>query len=596
MVKKEKKNNFRRFLGYVKPYWYLILLAALGGMVKFTMPLVFPQVLGYLVDNVLNSDSVMTLELKRSTIVNSVLLVVGLYLFIYIPMTFLRHYAAAKASNKTIFDLRYDLYLHVQRMSASYYHSRQSGSIVARLINDISQAQNLIGNALTNVWIDGMVIFVLLYMLLRISVPLTLISLTVFPPYVAMTRLLKKRIKAASRRVQDKTEAMQGNLQEKVTAFNVVQSFTREPEEQQSFHEESLSLLHESLVGARWSAINATTVGFLTGVAPVLVVFAASFFILNEQLTLGQMILFYSYLGSFYMPVNRLSELTQVLSTSMAAIDRIFEVLDLVPEIKDAPDAVECKRQSASGIEFDHVVFTYPQTLRPTLDNLSFKISEGETIAIVGPSGSGKSTIINLIARFYDVTSGAILVGGNDIRSYTLRSLRQNIGMVFQESLLFCGTIRDNIRFGNVTAGDSEVRWAADKANATTFIMEQERGFDTIIGERGTRLSGGQRQRIAIARVFLKDPRILILDEATSSLDSESEVQVEQALEELMRGRTTIVIAHRLSTVMRADRIFVIDGGKIVESGTHAELIGQGGMYRHLYLTQYRHKDSSQER
>jgi len=187
-------------------------------------------------------------------------------------------------------------------------------------------------------------------------------------------------------------------------------------------------------------------------------------------------------------------------------------------------------------------------------------------------------------------------VGGNDIRSYTLRSLRQNIGMVFQESLLFCGTIRDNIRFGNVTAGDSEVRWAADKANATTFIMEQERGFDTIIGERGTRLSGGQRQRIAIARVFLKDPRILILDEATSSLDSESEVQVEQALEELMRGRTTIVIAHRLSTVMRADRIFVIDGGKIVESGTHAELIGQGGMYRHLYLTQYRHKDSSQER
>lgn len=587
---KRKHSNFKRFLGYVKPYWYLIMFAALGGVVKFTTPLVFPQVLSHLVDHVLPADSPLAYDEKRNVIVTSALLVLALYLFIYLPMSFLRHYAANKASNKTIFDLRYDLYLHIQRMSASYYHSRQSGSIVARLINDISQAQNMIGSALTNVWIDGMVIFFLLFVLFSVSVPLTLIALAIFPPYILMTRMLKRRIKAASRRVQDKTEAMQGNLQEKVTAFNVVQSFTREPEEQQSFFNEASSLLHETLEGARWSAVNATTVGFLTGIAPILVVFAGSFFILDKHLTLGQMILFYSYLGSFYMPVNRFSELTQVFSTSMAAIDRIFEVLDMESDIKDALNALECTRRDAGRLEFRHVVFRYPQVERSILEDITFEMNEGDTVALVGPSGSGKSTIINLIARFYDVTEGSILIGGRDIRDYTVRSLRQQIGMVFQESLLFCGSIRDNIKFGKPDATEQEVLWAADKANATRFIMEQEHGFDTIIGERGTRLSGGQRQRIAIARVFLKNPKILILDEATSSLDSESEKQVESALQDLMLGRTTIVIAHRLSTVMRADRIIVIGDGKIVESGTHRQLLKNDGMYRQLYQTQYRQK------
>jgi subfamily B ATP-binding cassette protein MsbA len=222
------------------------------------------------------------------------------------------------------------------------------------------------------------------------------------------------------------------------------------------------------------------------------------------------------------------------------------------------------------------------------LHDVDFKIKEGENIAIVGPSGSGKTTIINLIARFYDVTGGAILIGGHDLRKYTLRTLRQNIGMVFQESLLFCGSIRDNIRFGNPKASDQQVREASDKANATQFILEQERGFDTMIGERGTRLSGGQRQRIAIARVFLKDPRILILDEATSALDSESEIQVQKALEKLMAGRTTIVIAHRLSTIMNADRILVISNGSVIEEGNHAQLLARNGLYRHLYDNQYR--------
>jgi len=582
------KSNFGRFLSYVKPYWYLIFFAAIGGAVKFTMPLVFPQVLSYLVDNVLGVDSAMSLEQKRQTIVNLVVLVLGLYVFVYIPFTYLRHFAAQKASNKTIFDLRYDLYLHIQRMSASYFNSRQSGSIVARLINDIAQAQNLIGNALTNVWIDGVVIFFMLFIMLRINVSLTLISLTIFPPYIFITRKLKRRMREASRKVQDGTEAMQGNLQEKVSGYNVVQSFTREPEEQQSFQDEARALLHDSLTGAKWNSVNATSVGFLTGIAPVLVVFAASFLILDSKLTLGQMILFYSYLGSFYLPVNRFSELTQVLSTSMAAIDRIFEVLDIVPEVQDAPEAEVCTKADARDIEFRAVDFRYFNASRPALHQVDFTIKEGETVAIVGPSGSGKTTIINLIARFYDVSSGAILIGGRDIRRYTLRSLRQNIGMVFQESLLFCGTIKDNIRFGDTSASDKEVREAADRANATRFILEQEQGFDTIIGERGTRLSGGQRQRIAIARVYLKNPRILILDEATSALDSESETQVQEALELLMAGRTTIVIAHRLSTVMHADRIIAMDNGRIVEVGTHGELLSKRGLYWHLHTTQYR--------
>ncbi|MHC1692998.1 MAG: ABC transporter ATP-binding protein [Sphaerochaetaceae bacterium] len=582
------RSNFRRFLRYVKPYWYLIVLAAMGGIVKFTVPLVFPQVLSYLVDNVLNAGSLMTLAEKQQVIIRTSVGVLALYLVIYLPFTYIRHYAAQKASNNTIFDLRYDLYLHIQQMSASYYNSHQSGSIVARLINDISQAQNLIGNALTNIWIDGLVIFFLLFVMFRISVPLTWISLAIFPPYILFTKKFKRRIKEASRRVQDGTEAMQGNLQEKVTGFNVVQSFTREPEEQQNFQGEARALLQDSLSGAKWSGLNNTVGGFLTGIAPVLVVFAGSFLILKGQLTLGQMILFYSYLGSFYLPVNRFSELTQVISTSMAAVDRIFEVIDMPPEIQDAPTAVACTRDDARDVEFRHVDFTYHNASRASLHDVDFKIKEGENIAIVGPSGSGKTTIINLIARFYDVTGGAILIGGRDLREYTLRSLRQNIGMVFQESLLFCGSIRDNIRFGNPKASDQQVREASDKANATQFILEQESGFDTMIGERGTRLSGGQRQRIAIARVFLKDPRILILDEATSALDSESEIQVQRALEKLMAGRTTIVIAHRLSTIMNADRILVVSNGSVMEEGNHAQLLARNGLYRHLYDNQYR--------
>lgn len=584
---KKKKRNIWRFLSYVKPYWYLITLGSIGGIIKSTFPLIAPAILRYFIDDVLSPTSILTLSEKRLEIIKWVVISLVLHVLIYIPFVYLRHFATSKAGHQSIFDLRYDLFKHIQKLSASYYSKYQSGAIVARLTSDINQAQNMIGSALTNVWMDGSAIVVLLFVMLRINWRLTLISLFIMPFYLIITKYLSKRIRITSRRVQDEIAFMQGSLQEKISGYTVVQCFAQESYEQSYFSTQTKQLCSDNIEAGKWNAINFCLVGFLTGIAPVIVVFAASLFILQDVMSVGDMVLFYSYLGHFYTPINRFAELTQVYSTSIAAIDRIFEIFDIEPDICDAPNAINYTPDMKTHILFKDVCFAYPGEEKHTLDHVNLVIEEGKTVAIVGGSGAGKSTLISLISRLYDPLLGEIIIGEKDIKDYKLKSLRQSIGMVLQETILFSGTLRENIRYGNPKASDKQILEALKFANAYDFVMQMPEGLDTFVGERGVKLSGGQKQRLAIARAFIKNPKILILDEATSALDSESEFWVQEALKRLMKDRTTIVIAHRLSTVINADKIIVMDKGHVAEEGTHDQLLKQKGIYSNLFNIQF---------
>jgi len=584
--KRRKKSEFVRFLSYIKPYWFMIAIAAFGGIIKFTMPMVFPKVMQYFIDDVLSSESTMSYTEKLHELTFWSLLVIGLYLFIWVPGVYVRHYYAGKVGHKVIFDLRYDLYLHIQRMSSSFFKENQSGSIVSRLMNDINLAQNMVGNALTNIWMDGAVIFVLLFVMLKIDPLLTLVSISIFPVYIIASKKLGRLVKKNSRQVQDEIAEMTGELQEKISGYAVVKSFARERYEKLRFFKEARKLLDYSIQSTKLNSINMFVVGFLTAFAPIIVIWFSGYLIINNRLTVGEMVVFYSYLGQFYFPINRFSELNIVFSTSMAAIERVFEVFDREPDVKEKEDAIECSADLKGEVEFKNVSFGYDNDSL-ILKNVNFKVKPGMKVAFVGPSGSGKSTLVSLLPRFYDPVEGTISIDGVDIRDYKLASLRKNIGMVLQDNILFSGTLEENIKYGNPRASKAEIIEAAKAANAYDFIIQSPYKFDTEVGESGMKLSGGQKQRIAIARVFVKNPKILILDEATSALDSESENQIQEALDRLMKGRTTFVIAHRLSTIINSDIIMVVDDGEIKEMGTHEELLKKSGLYEYLFNQQF---------
>lgn len=582
---KSGKSVFIRFLGYVKPYVGLLVLGSIGGIIKFSTPLVFPRIMQYFIDTVFSPTSIMTSSQKIVELNKWTLFVLALYVLVWVPGTFIRHYFTGKAGYKVIYDLRQDLYKHIQAMSASYYNKNQSGGIVSLMMNDIGLAQNLVGNALTNVWMDGSVIIVLLVVLFKMDWVLTCASLSIFPFYIVISKRIGKKVKYNSHMVQEETQDMSANLQEKIGGYTVVQAFSQENFEQKNFTKDSIRLLGYQLKSSKLGSLNNVFTGFLTSIAPIFVFWVGCQRINAGALTLGQLVVFYTYLGHFYLPITRFAELNLVFATSMAALERIFRTLDLPIEIKDKDDALECKAIKGE-IEIKDIKFAY-DTQKQVLKGIDMIIPAGERIAIVGSSGSGKSTLVTLVPRFYDVSQGEILIDGVNIKDYKLHSLRRNIGMVLQETILFSGTIRDNILYGKLDATQDEIIAAAKAANAYEFIMAMPYGFDTVLGERGAKLSGGQKQRIAITRVFIKNPKILILDEATSALDSESENLIQDALERLMKGRTTIIIAHRLSTVINSDEIVVMSEGNIVERGSHKQLIELDGNYKRLYDAQF---------
>jgi subfamily B ATP-binding cassette protein MsbA len=578
-----QRSNFLRFVSYVRPYTFDVIAASIGGIVKFSVPLFVPEITRHLLDDVFLSP-VMTPEQKLHELLVYVGGIMIVFVVFWSPLTYIRHYNAGRAGHKSVFDLRCELYYRILRMSASFFDRNKSGSIVSRLISDIEIAQQLVGSALTDVWMDLVSLLLILYFLLRIDVGITIVALITFPPYLYYFRKSQTEIRDSSLRIQEEISVMSGTLQEKIAGSRVIHSFAQEQNEEKSFLSESEKLLSMSMWRVYLQSVNVTITSLIVQLAPLIVMLYGGYKVINGTLTVGELIAVNLYLTPLYTPMQRFAQLNLVFANSMAAVDRVFDIMDQKPEIHDLPGAVEL-RQVKGCVEFDHVHFHYPNVDEPgpVLHDISFRVEPGQRVALVGPSGSGKSTVVSLIPRFYDADSGCVKIDGKDIREFTLHSLRRNVGMVLQQPILFSGSIMDNIRYGRPEAADSEVIAACRAANAYDFIKAMPHGFDSEVGENGTFLSGGQRQRITIARAFLKDPKILILDEATSALDSESERLIQQALDRLMVGRTTFIIAHRLSTIEKADRIFVLQNGQVVESGTHEQLLEQPGVYHRLY-------------
>jgi subfamily B ATP-binding cassette protein MsbA len=601
----------RRFLRYVRPYTWLLVGATLAGVLKFTLPAAFAIALRYMTDRLVPqfgaavqpTDPVFsaterylawvashlpagwgaTTPWGLFNILAATLLVV--YAFWAVAMYY-RSYWAQVAGHRVMLDLRTDLFQHVQRLSHSFYQTRQSGGIVSRLTADIALAQNFVGAAMTTIWMDVVACVFYLALLLSMDVQLTLVSLLVFPLYILSMRTFGAKSKRTSKQVQEAMEEFSGDLQERVAGYALVKSFATERRESRAFFASARGLYDLVMDNTRITNLSSTLVQWLTEMATLTLIWYGGYRIFQGQSTIGEVIAFIHLLRQLYLPVNRISEMNTVLHNSLAAIERIFEVFDTLPEVTERAQARALPRL-AGEIAFERVDFGYaPERL--VLSGIELRIRPGEIVALVGPSGAGKSTLVQLIPRFYDPTAGRVLVDGIDLRDVTLRSLRSQIGIVAQDTILFSGTLRENMLYGKPDASDDELLAVAGAAHVDEFVADLPDGYDTLIGERGTRLSGGQRQRLAIARAFLIDPRILILDEATSALDSESERLIQDALARLMRNRTCVIIAHRLSTVLHADRIVTMDAGRIVETGPHAKLVEQDGLYRRLYETQFR--------
>lgn len=573
-----------RFLTYIKPYWPYVALATFAGLLKFLMPMVFPWMLRLLIDNVVLARGI-TQEV-REHLTHQYILIMVVSIIIWMFACYFRSVLAARAGHRMIRDLRVALFDHVQRLSHAFFARNQSGAIVSRVVNDLSLAQNFVGSALTNVWMDSITLVVLVVVLAHINFKLTLVSLIFMPLYVISLRTIGSRIRLVSKEAQQRLEVLSGGLQEKVAGVAIVKGFTHEPQETLAFASQANKLLNKIMYSVKFMAINETMVGLVVHGSPILVVWYGVHLIIAGSLTVGELTQFLLYLAMFYFPLQRLSDLSVVLANAVAAIERIFEYFDTQPQIRERPDAKllgKCK----GAIDFEHVYFSYDPDIC-TLNDINFRIEPGETVAFVGPSGSGKSTLANLVPRFYDPDSGVIRIDGHDLRDLQLASLRSHIGIVNQETILFSGTVLDNLFLANPQATQEQIHAALEAANASEFVHDLPEGLWTEIGERGAVLSGGQKQRLAIARAFLKNPRILILDEATSALDSRSEHHIQQALDRLLEDRTSIVIAHRLSTVLNADKIVVIEHGCIVEIGRHSDLLHNRGLYSALYEEQFK--------
>jgi len=568
------RKSLKRFLAFVRPYRGVLLVAIACGVVRYLVPMALPWTVKILVDDFfLIGGARPHVQLH--------LMMAGLCVFyaLYAVASYWRSYLAGLAGHRVIFDLRQALYLHVQRMSLSFFDRQKIGAVVSRMTTDIASAQNFVGAAFVNTAMDLSCVAVIIVLLFFVHAKLALVSLSVLPFYGVVSHHLQKRIREKSRAMHHQLQEISGDLHEQFAGISTIQAFTQEETEAREFRVQSEEYFDTVMDSVKLQSIALGATGFLTALGPILVLWVGAIEVWAGRLSVGTLMAFYAYLGMLYQPIQRLTELNLILANSLAAMDRIFEVFDTFPEVRENAGAVALSRVRGE-IDFEHVSFRYDGR-EPVLEGLSLRIASGTTVALIGPSGTGKSTLVKLLPRYYDVTGGRITIDGVDLRTATLKSLREQIAIVSQEPILFSGTIADNLRYGKPNATDEEMRRAAQLAFADTFIERLPAGYETEIGERGVRLSGGQKQRVAIARAFVKDAPILILDEPTSALDAESEELIKQALRRLLEGRTALIIAHRLSTIEHADRVVVLEGGRIIEQGRHEELLQRpGGLYR----------------
>jgi ATP-binding cassette, subfamily B, bacterial len=500
--------------------------------------------------------------------------------------SYVEKYLTTSVGQWVMHDLRRVLYSHIQKLSLSYHDQKRTGDLISRVTSDIDAVQNLISNVLLGILVNVLTLVGMVAVMFYLNWAFTLIALIVAPGLFLVVYYFTLRIKKASRAMRRKEGEVVSVLEEVLSSIRVVKAFAREDYEQARFEKESRESVQAALQARNVKAKLPPIVEIIVACGTCLVLWYGARLVLSGGLTSGELLVFLLYLGKMYKPMRELSKMTDTISKASIGWERIREVLENEMQVRDMPGAKQAPRFKGK-IEFDHVAFSYNK-MQPILKDLSLKIEPGQLAALVGPTGAGKTTIVSLLPRFYDSTAGEIRIDGQDVRKFKQKSLREQISFVLQESLLFRAPVWQNIAYGKPEATREEVIRAAKLANADEFITEMPEGYDTMIGERGVTLSGGQRQRITIARAVIRNSPILILDEPSAGLDAESEKLVFDALGRLMEGRTSIVIAHRLATVLRADVIFVIEGGEVVEQGTHQELLENGGLYSRLYELQFR--------
>ncbi|WP_042224978.1 ABC transporter ATP-binding protein [Oceanobacillus manasiensis] len=586
-------SSIKQYMQFVKPYTWKIIWTVLVGVVKFGIPLLMPLILKYVIDNIINADAMSAAE-KTSQLLWLMGISFLIFLVLRPPIEYIRQYLAQWVGNKILYDIRDRLFDHIQKLSLSFYAKTKTGEIISRVIHDVEQTKTFVLTGLMNIWLDLVTILIAIIIMLTMDIPLTIVAIILFPLYGFSIKYFYAKLRRLTRDRSQALAEVQGHLHERVQGVPVTRSFALEDYEQEQFETRNNNFLTKAIDHTTWNAKTFAVTNTITDLAPLLVIAYAGYQVINGDLTMGTMVAFVGYMERVYSPLRRLINSSTVLVQSIASIDRVFEFLNEKYDIEDKPDAKQLQRVDGE-VSFENVSFRYEEEENKVLNNVDLHVKSGETIAFVGMSGGGKSTLISLIPRFYDVTNGSIKVDGLDIRDVKVRSLRNNIGMVLQDNTLFSESIAMNIRMGKPEATDEEVVAAAKAANAHEFIEGLPDGYKTLVGERGVKLSGGQKQRIAIARVFLKNPPILIFDEATSALDLESEHTIQEALEKLASDRTTFIVAHRLATITHADRIVLIENGEIVEDGPHKELMAKQGAYYNLYQVQHLDDDIEQE-
>ncbi len=493
---------------------------------------------------------------------------------------------------RIVTDLRAELYNHIQRQALSFFTRNPTGILMSRITNDVGLIQGAVSEAVTSLLKDSFTLICLVFVIFYRDWKLAIVAMFVFPLTIYPIAKFGEKMRKIATSTQVTMGSLTTLLQETISGTRIVKAFGMEDYENERFGEENERLFKLTMKSVSVRAISSPFMEFLGGVGIAAIVLYGGYQVINGASTPGTFFSFLTALIMLYEPVKRLTNVNNTIQQGIAGAIRVFEVMDETPEIKDKKDAVTLSPIS-SNIDIRNVSFRYEDA--PVLKNINLTVKAGEVVAFVGMSGGGKTTLVNLIPRFYDVTEGKILMDGRDIRDVTLKSLRDQIGIVTQQTILFNDTVRNNIAYGDIAKSDDNIIEAAKAANAHDFIINMPDGYNTVIGEQGAKLSGGERQRISIARALLKDAPILILDEATSSLDTEAEIEVQDALETLMKGRTTLVIAHRLSTIRNANRILVIVNGKIVEEGTHESLLAKGGEYFKLYNMQFKDDNSNEE-